>query len=211
MRQPGLVEDDGRGLRSHFSGEGQRVGFLRQLFTARADHLELVVVAGAGARDEDFPVADTPPPHRMPPRVPEIEVADHADPPRVRRQHDEGDALDPVQGHRMRAEPVVEPLKFAFAEQIEIVVAEDRRKAIGILEIDDGVAETGAQLITARSVGERARKQTGFMESRQRGHTTMLVDRRDLRSFGKKGADHRRFRLRRGGRDSGRDRHDGLR
>jgi len=37
----------------------------------------------------------------------------------------------------MRAELVVKPLVAALAEQIEIVIGEDRRKAIGVLDLDD--------------------------------------------------------------------------
>src|SRR4051794_26676788 len=118
----------------------------------RSDDVELVMVAGGGMRHEQFPIAAAAHAHGMTPRVPEIEVADHADAPRVRREHDECDAWNAIQHHRMRAELVIEALLGSFAKQIEIEIGQDRRKAIGIFEIDGGVAEPCAQLVALRSV-----------------------------------------------------------
>ena len=66
-------------LRAHLGGKGHRIGFQRQMLAVRADDVEFVVIAGAGVRDEQLPIADAAHPHRMPPRIPEIEIADHAD------------------------------------------------------------------------------------------------------------------------------------
>src|SRR3569832_2738754 len=112
-----------------------------------SDDLELVVIAGFRVRDEQFPIPGAAHPHRMTPPVPEIEIADHGDAPRIRRQHDEADAVGAVEPHRMRAELVVYPLMSAFAEQIEIEVRQNRREAVGVLEFDDTVAEFGAKLV----------------------------------------------------------------
>jgi len=73
----------------------------------------------------------------MPQRVPEIEIADHADGLGIRRQHHERHAIDAIERHRMRAELVVDSPVGAFAQQIEIEVAEHGREAVGIVEIDD--------------------------------------------------------------------------
>ena len=62
-----------------------------------ADDLVLVLVAGARAGNEDFPEAVAAHAHGVAPAVPEIEIADHADAPRVRREHREGDAVDAVE------------------------------------------------------------------------------------------------------------------
>ncbi len=107
-------------------------------------NVELVAVAGAGVRHEQFPIADTAHPHRMSQRIPEIEIADHADRFGVRRQHHERDAVDAIERHRMRAELVIDPPVGAFAQQIEIEVAEHGREAVGIVEIDDVFAEASA-------------------------------------------------------------------
>ncbi len=73
----------------------------------------------------------------------------------------------PSSGHRMRAELVVEALMGALAEQIEIEIGQDRRKAVGVLELDDIVAERRAQLVARRAVRQAAREQAGIMDARR--------------------------------------------
>ncbi len=97
---------------------------------------------------KQFPIADAAHPHRMPPRIPEIEFADYADPPRVGSEHHECHAVNAIQRRRMRAELVVDPLMGAFAQKIQIEIGQHGRKAVGIVEIDHGLAEAGAQLVT---------------------------------------------------------------
>jgi hypothetical protein len=116
MRDPGLVIDDRSGLRPHFCSKGERIGFQRQRLALRTDDVELVVIADFGVRDEQLPIANAAHAHRMAPRVPEVEIADHADPPRIGRQHHKSDASDAIQCHKMRAKLVVHTLIRAFAE-----------------------------------------------------------------------------------------------
>ena len=134
--------------------------FSGRCWPSRADDIELVMIARRGARHEDFPIADAAHAHRMPPRVPEIEIADHADPPRIGREHDERDAVDAVERHRMRAELVVKPLMSAFAEQIQIEVGQHRRKAVGVLEFDHVCRRSGRATDSALS-RSAARRRTG--------------------------------------------------
>ena len=150
------------------------------MLSLRADNIEFVMVAGGGMGHEQFPIAVAAHAHRVTPRIPEIEVADHADPPRVRREYDECDAGNAVQRHRMRAELVIQPLLGSLAEQIQIEFGQNRRKAIGILEIDGGVAEPRAQLVTLRSVRQGAGKQSRVMDARERRRLAMLADGIDL-------------------------------
>ena len=210
-RQFGFVEDDRGGLGPHLGGKGERIGFQRQMLAVRLDDLELVVIADAGLRNEQLPIADAAHAHRMPPPVPEIEIADDADALGVRRQHHEGHAVDAVQRHRMRAELVVDPLMGAFAEQMEIEVGQDRRKAVGVVQLDDVVAEAGAQLIFGRAVRQRAGEQPGLMDLLQRRAFAVFADRLDIPRFGEERAHDRSGRLRRAGRDSGTDRCGGPR
>ena len=158
------------------------------MLAAATDDVELVVVAGARMRDEQLPIADAAHPHRMPPRIPEIEIADHADAPRVRRQHHEGDAVDALERHRMRAELVVDALVGALAEQIEVELAQYRREAVGIVELDHIVAEAGAQLIAFRAVRQRAGKQTSIVDPRQGCRFAMLADGFHVGRLGQEGA-----------------------
>ena len=46
----------------------------------RSDDVELIVIAGPRARDEQLPIANAADPHRMPTRIPEVKIADHANP-----------------------------------------------------------------------------------------------------------------------------------
>ena len=66
----------------------------------------------------------------------------------------------------MRAKLVVNSLMGAFAQQIQIEIAHDRRKAVGIIKVDHGLAEAGAQLVAPRAVRKRAGEQSGVMNAR---------------------------------------------
>ena len=129
MRQLGLVEYDRRGARAHFRGERHRIGLQRQMLALRADDIELIVVARPGAGHKQLPIADAAHAHRMSPRIPEIEIADHADPTRVGSQHHEGHSIDAVERHRMRAKLVVKLLMGTFAQQIKVEVASTRAES----------------------------------------------------------------------------------
>ena len=185
--------------------------FSGRCWPLRADNIEFVMIAGLGVRHEQLPIADAAHPHRMAPCIPEIEITDHADPPRIGREHDEGHAGNAVQRHRMRAKLVVDSLMGAFAQQIQIEIAQDRRKAVGIVELDHGLAEAGAQLVAPGAVRKRAGKQSGVMNARQRRRFAMFADRLDVRRLGQERAHHRLVALACAGRDNGTDRSGGPR
>ncbi len=90
----------------------------------------------------------------------------------------------------MRAELVVDATMGAFAQQIQIEIAQDRRKAVRIVELDHGLAEAGAQLIALRAVRQQAYEQAGVVDARQRGRFAVFVDRVDLRGLRQECADH---------------------
>ena len=156
-----------------------------------ADNIKFVMIAGLGVRNEQLPIADPAHAHWMAPCVPEIEIADHADPPRIGREHDEPHAGNAIQRHRMRAKLVVDSLMGAFAQKIEIEVAQNRRKAVGVVELDHGLAETGAQLVALGAVRKRAGKQACVMNARQRCRFAMFADRLDVRRLGQERAYYR--------------------
>ena len=66
--------------------------------------------------------------------VPSIEVADNADPRSVWRPHREADPLHAVHGHRPRAKFLVETKVLALGDQIDVHLAEDRRKPVRIVD-----------------------------------------------------------------------------
>ena len=190
-RQLGLVENDGCRLRTHLGGKCQWIGFQRQVLAVGADNIKFVMIAGLGVRNEQLPIADPAHAHWMAPCVPEIEIADHADPPRIGREHDEAHPGNAIQRHRMRAKLVVDSLMGAFAQKIEIEVAQNRRKAVGVVELDHGLAETGAQLVALGAVRKRAGKQACVMNARQRCRFAMFADRLDVRRLGQERAYYR--------------------
>src|SRR5580704_15092726 len=117
MWQSGLVEHDRRGAWAYFRGKRHRIGLQRQVLTLRADDIEFIMIARRSVRHEQFPIANAADAHRMPPRIPEIEIADHTDPPCIGGEHHEGHAADTVQRHGTRAKLVVNPLMGAFASR----------------------------------------------------------------------------------------------
>src|SRR5229473_7279658 len=152
------------------------------------DDIEFIMIAGSGARNEQFPIADAAHAHRMSPRIPEIEVTDDADPPRVGREHHEGDAVDAVKHQGVRAKLVVKTLVGPFAQQIEIEITQHRREAVGIVEIDDLVAVPGTQLIALRAVRQRAGEQSGVVDTRKFCGLAMFADRLHIGSLWQKRA-----------------------
>ena len=182
-RQVRGIDDDRRGRGPRLGRERDRVGLERQQLPVRADDLVLVFVAGARARDENLPVAVAAHPHGVAPAVPEIEIADHADAPRVRREHHEGDAVDAVVLHRMRAELVVQLQMVAFAEQMQVEVGQDRRKAIGVLQLDLVVAEARPQLVMRVERLDRTGEQAGIVNARQIVDVACLVEDLHRRRF----------------------------
>ena len=185
------VDHDRGGLRAQLHGECQRIGFQRQQGPVRCQDLEFVLLPGRRARDEDFPETVAAHPHGVPPAVPEIEIADHADAPGVRRKHHEGDARYPVEYARVRADLVVKMHVGAFAEQIKVEIGQDRRKAIWVFQLHDLGAETRAHMIAVQSRAQPAREQAGLVDARKRAFMSPLVDHRNVRGSGQEDADHR--------------------
>ena len=66
----------------------------------------------------------------MPTSVPQIEIADDADPPGGGRKNRKGDSAHPIENDRMGAELFIEIEVRAFTEQIEIEVGEYGRKRL---------------------------------------------------------------------------------
>ena len=80
----------------------------------------------------------------------------------------------------MRAKLVVDPLMGAFAQQIQVEVRQHRRKPVGVVEIDDMVAEAGPQLVALRSVRHRAGEQAGIVDAGKRRRFPVLADGLDI-------------------------------
>ena len=76
----------------------------------------------------------------------------------------------------MGAELVVELEVRALAEQIKIEVGQDRRKAIGVLQLDLAVAEARAQPVVAVAGRDRPGEQAGLVDARQFADLARVVD-----------------------------------
>ena len=138
-----------------------RVRLERQELTVGAEDLVFVEMTGAQARDEQLPEpADIS--HRHPPAVPSVEVANDADPVRVRRPYRKGDALDTLMDQRMRSELAVARQVVALGEQMNVDLAKHWRKRIDVVEFVFGAAARHAQPIAERllAVGNCCEKET---------------------------------------------------
>ncbi len=70
----------------------------------------------------------------------------------------------------------------SFAEQVEIEIGQNRREAVGILDLDLPFAVTRAQAIVARSIGQMTLEQAGIVDALKIAFVAKLVD--DGNAFG---------------------------
>ncbi len=179
------IDDDGRCLRPYLGGKRDRVGLQRQQFSLRTDDLVFVVVASLGARHKNFPEAVAAHAHRVAAAIPVVEVADDADAPGIRREHGEAHSCHALKDHRVCAELVVKLQMVAFAKKVQVEVRQDRREAVGILDLDLAIAESRAHAIVPRgAVFQPPREQAGVVNSLQLALVPVLVDRLHLLGIG---------------------------
>ena len=107
----------------------------------RAFDFVLVVRAPSGARNEDFPDAALDAlAHRVTATVPIVEIADDADPARVRSPNGKSGARDPVDATRVGAEDFPKTLMRALGNEIRVDVAEQGPEAVSVFELAHSVA-----------------------------------------------------------------------
>ena len=128
------IGDDGCGGGRRLGRTRQRIGLQRQTRAIRTDDGILVARARSETRDEQLPHAGRKAqPHRIPPRIPGVEITDHGDGARIRRPDGEahtGDAIDRRHvGAKMRRQFEMP----AFVEQMQIEFAQQRPEGIWIL------------------------------------------------------------------------------
>ena len=133
------VRDNGGRERRYLEAESVGVGF-HQDRAVYGPQLELVAIANLRGGEKDLPdAAGAQNPHRVDAAVPPVEVADDADTGGIGGPDGEVDAVRVADGHRVRAEPLVDARVRAFAEQIDVVVADDAAVAVRIVDVG-GVA-----------------------------------------------------------------------
>ena len=165
----GVVPDQRRGIGNHRGGGGRRLGracqrvrLQRQARSVRSDDGEFVARARFDARHEQLPhprrIAQ---PHRMPPRVPGIEIADHRHRARIRCPHREAHAGHPVNRHHPGAEMLRQFEMPSLVEQMQVQIAQRRAEAIGILGLLHAAGPADAQQVrfgAVNSAREQARR-----------------------------------------------------
>ncbi len=104
--------------------------------------------------------------------VPLIEVADDADPSRIRRPHGKGDAVDAIDAPRMRAEPLEDTAVAALGHEVDVHVAEDLRKAVGVFRLPHRRSGGEAKPVGERrlTVGDEAGEEAGFVKRLKGGN-----------------------------------------
>src|SRR5215510_13212451 len=76
-----------------------------------------------------------------------------------------------------------------FAQQIEIKIGQDRRKAVGIFEFDLTFAVARTQAVVPRPIGYMALEQAGIMDALKIVFVTLFVDDGDPLGIGKEDAN----------------------
>ncbi len=154
---PGIIrqaaDDRGRAGRL-FMQEAHRVGLQRHPFAMGADDLVFVQFAHRQAGDEQFPQARSQAPaHGMAAAVPGVEIAHHADPPRIGRPDGKCHAVHAPVGDRMRAQLFVKLAVPPFGDQVFVHLAQDQAEAIRVLDHPAMVAGCHLKLIAVAVEG----------------------------------------------------------
>ena len=186
--------DDRGGARRVLGLLGIGIGLQRQQAAIRADQLVFVEMARAQAGHENLPeTAGVPPPHRHAPAVPVVEIADDADPPRVRRPDRERHPLDALMHDRVRAELLIAREMVALDQQMQVEFAEHRPEAVDVVEFllvpaPPDAQPVAEQLAAVRHAGD---EQPGGMDALgARGDLAgRAFDDRDALGVGQKRAD----------------------
>ena len=144
---------DRRGLGRVLGLERVRVGLLEAVAVGPRD-LVLVVVAGPDLGDEQLPdPARAERAHRVQPRVPVVEVADHGDRLRGGSPNRERGAVDALELAHVRAEAAVDLLVAALAREVQVELADRRREAVGILDPVAAALVLDLELVLQRQLG----------------------------------------------------------
>ena len=110
------------------------IGFYEDVAAGAVADLVLVECADVDAGNEQLEDAAQPVRgHRVGTPVPAVEFADHADPRGIRRPAGKAHAIDAFALLDTAAEYAIGLFQAAFVEQVQIVRADRRRKAVGVV------------------------------------------------------------------------------
>ena len=152
------VPDDGGRPRRNLVLEGVGIGLVHAVALIARRHVVFVHRARAQLGDESFPDAGAAGHAQgMAGLVPGIELADDRDRVGVRRPHREVGAALAIDGGRVRAQFLVEPVVIALVEQVEIVVAQEREVIAHSVVLDERHGWSGARNLMPRTRRPRMR------------------------------------------------------
>ncbi len=145
------VPHPGIGAGADFGIEAVGVRLVRLIAEEARLHRVLVVGSLRQVGNEKLPYARPfVKAHQMDARVPAVKFADDADALRVGPKA-QVDAAHAVDCHEMRAQLLVAIEQVALAKQIEVVVGQERRKAVGVLQLVFRARRVGRD----EAIGER--------------------------------------------------------
>ncbi len=165
-----FVDDAGGGRRPQLEGAAVGVALHEHQPAVAVAQLELVERARGEPRNEQLPhAASAAHVERVRAPVPAVEIADDRDPLRVRGPHGEADARDASERHRHGAQHAPRLEEPALVEQVQVEVADRRREAVRVDELDPAAVGLGHQSVRRRRRGvEPGRKQVGLAVARER-------------------------------------------
>ena len=109
--------------------------------------------------------------------IPPVEIADHADHLGVRRPHRETRSLHAFHSRQVRAQRTVALVIRAFAMQVQFERRQQRREAIGILDLRlHTVSILRAQPVMPRFFRQGGREQPRRMTASHRRHVAIRDD-----------------------------------
>src|ERR1700731_1101681 len=192
--------DDGAGIGAEFRAEGEGIGFEWQNVAARTDDFIFVDGAFCELGDENFPeTGGAASAHGMDAAVPSIEVAHDADAPCAGSPNGEMNAADAFECDHVGAEFFVSVVVAALAHQIQIELAENNGKGVGIEDFE-GLAEVRASLNLVAARGGRSglvRRPSSFEETFAGGRVapSMAGGRKEMEASAAQGRKKRTVQL----------------
>ena len=182
--------DDRGGFGRRLAAQRHRICLERQFVTAAVDDREFIALAGADARDEQFPdPAPMAQPHGMTTAVPAVEIADDRDSTGVGRPHGKADARRIADPHFARAEQVGEFRVAAGREKGEVLLGQKLPEGIGIFGNEGGARPDRTQEIWSVARHESA-EEPALVQKVERRYGVSLgrIERLDAERAGRKSA-----------------------
>ncbi len=160
--------DDGASIGPKLGAKAVGIGFEREDVAVRPDDFVFVDGSFRNFREKNFPdTRRTPRAHGMDATVPAIEIANDAHAPGAGSPNSEVNATEAFEGNEMSAEFFVGVVMAAFAHEVQIELAENVRKSVGIVNLKGRpIVCSSLDFVTARGrSGGSVGRPSGFEET----------------------------------------------